>query len=602
MSPTDLQRSMDAAPARDHADEGETTAAKGNRHDVWLGLGATLAFLACLSTLLWFEETSYVGRLGAVLAILTLLFGLAAIVGRLANATLLAILLVGVLVIASRTKIHYLDVPLMAGDFVYLTGHSLWVTAIQYKSLAITALIALAAAAGAIIWIVRMPGPKLDPKMRLACLVMAGLIASWIPGVANVSLVWDPNAKGTRGAVSTFTTSLAAVAFYGTGKVTFADVGPFGLEHGFQPAAASALAADRPDIVMILDESLFDPRVHDLPVQKAVVDHLEPEGGLSGSLGVSVLGGSTWVSEFAAMTGIDTRAFGDQAYYLPILMENRVHHSLISHMKAIGYEVHVIYCMDGAFMNAENNYRALGADRFEGPGEKKAPGKIWIQRDRKFFQRAVDHIEEVRRTSGKPVFSIVVTIYNHGSHGDPGYPVDGHEEARAWIEQSAPGPDMMPYRDFYMRLQNSMADYSWLRTELARRPSGTRTILARYGDHQPQFTKVLVDADEEADRESIYVTPFSIEAINGALSPIPDWGGGTVDIAYLPSLVLAAAGLPLDTIFKAREELMQRCQGQYQKCTDPLKGRIHRTLVDDGLIEVDDTLPQDGDRIALVPR
>ena len=80
---------------------------------------------------------------------------------------------------------------------------------------------------------------------------------------------------------------------------------------------------------------------------------------------------------------------------------------------------------------------------------------------------------------------------------------------------------------------------------------------------------------------------------------MPRWGAGNLDIPYLPGVLLAATGLQQDALWKARLELMQRCKGSYFKCNDPMKGRIHRTLLDEGLLEVDKVLPAGLTKVSL---
>jgi hypothetical protein len=42
-----------------------------------------------------------------------------------------------------------------------------------------------------------------------------------------------------------------------------------------------------------------------------------------------------------------------------------------------------------------------------------------------------------------------------------------------------------------------------------------------------------------------------------------------LDIAFLPSMVLQAAGLPQDAYFAALTELRERCDGRYDDCAVP---------------------------------
>ena len=117
-----------------------------------------------------------------------------------------------------------------------------------------------------------------------------------------------------------------------------------------------------------------------------------------------------------------------------------------------------------------------------------------------------------------------------------------------------------------------------------------KILYVSYGDHQPALAKVPLEnnraiADEgrswQLDATSkAFETSFSIDAqgftpiIRGAGLPI-------VEIAHLPVITVAAAGLPLDNVFERRAWLLDRCQGLYATCPDrPAVLAFQRWLVD----------------------
>jgi hypothetical protein len=56
-----------------------------------------------------------------------------------------------------------------------------------------------------------------------------------------------------------------------------------------------------------------------------------------------------------------------------------------------------------------------------------------------------------------------------------------------------------------------------------------------------------------------------------------------LDVPYLPSVILDAAGLPLPDSHRERLRLMTLCEGRYHGC--PEIPEFHRRLIDSGIID-----------------
>ena len=60
----------------------------------------------------------------------------------------------------------------------------------------------------------------------------------------------------------------------------------------------------------------------------------------------------------------------------------------------------------------------------------------------------------------------------------------------------------------------------------------------------------------------------------------------TLDAAYLPLVVLEAAGVPLDPSFAEQKQIFQRCGGVFYRCREGAEARrFNRLLIDAGLIK-----------------
>lgn len=561
-----------------------------------------LTWIAALGLLFLFDEDDTLSRLTSGLFVAVIYFLLVAITGNLRTSIAGTTLLIALILGTSWAKISYLGVALVLDDLFYLTGHSLWSTITQYPSLMWMGAAGALALLFAIATMAVRNRFRLSLVLRVLALLLAINLSTRLPELSTTAYMRDPTTVRPCCAISSFANSVVNRVTHGAGKVSFANAGPEGLAD-FKTAAmpVPATVPEKPDIFMVLDESAFDPRDLGLPAQTGLNEYFSPAKGLSGALNVMVHGGGTWVTEFSAMTGLDTRSFGDKSYFLPVLMAGRVKHSLMTHLKSLGYETIVVYPVKGAFMNAENNYRALGADKFIGWSAEQHPGSVWMTQDRQLYEGALEQAAEVKRASGKPVFVAVITIHNHGPHSESAAADQRDEQVHAWLAQNAPGDEMAPYREFYRRLRRNVEDYGWFKQEYARRFPQSPLVIGHYGDHQPKFTKQLAGSAAVQDTKLAYRTRFAIEAINYKLAPVPSWGNGSLDVPYLPGVLLSATGLRQDALWKARLELMQRCKGSYFKCNDPLKGRIHRTLIDEGLLDVDQVLPAGLTKVSLAP-
>jgi hypothetical protein len=57
----------------------------------------------------------------------------------------------------------------------------------------------------------------------------------------------------------------------------------------------------------------------------------------------------------------------------------------------------------------------------------------------------------------------------------------------------------------------------------------------------------------------------------------------TLDVPYLPAVILATIGLPLSDVARERLRLMTLCKGRYHGCAE-IPG-FHRRLIDSGIID-----------------
>jgi hypothetical protein len=233
----------------------------------------------------------------------------------------------------------------------------------------------------------------------------------------------------------------------------------------------------------------------------------------------------------------------------------------------------------------------LGSGRFfEATGireilDAKAQGaKLANERDRFYYGNALAEIGRHVDESAQPLFLYIQTMAAHGPY-DYAY---GPEVAVA-----GGGPGTSPELSEYLRrLAMARMDYAFLRTELVRRFPGQAFLIVHYGDHQPTATKSLLGFDENVSIEDIMasgnqaarMTYYALDGVRYQPPPLPSLE--MLDVAYLGTMLLEAAGVPLSDSHRERWRLMMICKGRYHDC--PVREevlRFHRRLIDSGLMK-----------------
>jgi hypothetical protein len=158
----------------------------------------------------------------------------------------------------------------------------------------------------------------------------------------------------------------------------------------------------------------------------------------------------------------------------------------------------------------------------------------------------------------------------------------------------SPGNDRPEVNEYLRRQAMTTRDYGAFLARLKRDFPGEPFLIVRFGDHQPDFGKLIVDPKidgTELGRRLMsydpryYTTYYAIDAINFRpvnLSSALD----TLDAPYLPLVVQETAGLPLDTSFTEQKRILERCKGLFYGCAGGAEARrFNRLLIDAGLIK-----------------
>jgi phosphoglycerol transferase MdoB-like AlkP superfamily enzyme len=329
------------------------------------------------------------------------------------------------------------------------------------------------------------------------------------------------------------------------------------------PTASAALAASAPpDIVVVLSESLMDPRV--LRGMDGVAD-LVPNvraqigAGHGGMMMVPTFGGGTVRTEFEVLTGMPVDAFPAIRYPYVDLNLTRLP-GLASVLRRHGYSTVALHGNSGSFWNRTNAYRAMDIQRFVTIRQLKEGGAF----DGTWFsdKSMTDAIARELQATKAPLFLFAASIESHGPYGasDVSDPA-----ARAAIALPA-GLDAgaeQELRNYLYHAQHADHEYGRLLALLQQR--GRPFVLLFFGDHLPSLQAAygklgFVDGRSAEQQYVPWVLASSGSAgrLDAANGPIYSW--------QLPAELLRLAGVDddayFDFILRAGRQLRDGQSGQ----------------------------------------
>jgi phosphoglycerol transferase MdoB-like AlkP superfamily enzyme len=185
-------------------------------------------------------------------------------------------------------------------------------------------------------------------------------------------------------------------------------------------AAVPPRTTSYPDIIVIQHESIFDPRVYGLPIERIVDGFLSPKDGAYGKLNVDIFGGGSWQSEFSLLTGLSSASFGPNSYFLFKRGVGRFHHSLPRSLAALGYKTLLTSSCRRNFLNYDDFYRSIGitdrifTDDFPPPFDLARFEAT--NSDALFLDAALDAFATRIAADPAPQFLYALTNFNHGPH------------------------------------------------------------------------------------------------------------------------------------------------------------------------------------------
>ena len=546
----------------------------------------TLIIVAAI-TVVWLAECSVEHLRLAIAALCFVAAVVLFVVTDFERAILLSSILVAAIFGASSVKYKHSGLKLTVTDLPLVFAGTIPFFAVQYP-LAVAAVlaggVALILAAAATLRYVA--GPPVSPELQILLfgIFSMGLFAAYKAGGGTIS--FQRIAAQRRCFFSAFMASLLnPLSWRQFGGLALSDIAEDPLP--LMPATP-ARALDYPDIIVIQHESIFDPRVFGLPVEPNVEAFLSPKDGFHGRLNVDIFGGGSWQSEFSLLTGLSSASFGSNAYFLFKRGVGRFHHNLANALTGLGYRTMLTSSCRRGFLNYDEFYRSIGiserifADDFHPPFDVERFETT--HSDALFLDAAFDvHMKRIADDAA-PRFLYALTNFNHGPHSRRLVPPGQFEAERTFARASLPDSH---YAEYYARLAETAATWSRLKCELSARFPGRPMLIVHYGDHQPVMSRrIEAKLKLPLDPRRQFRTFYAIETLNDRRDRVVSGRGPDLDIAFLGTVALQQAGLPLDEVFATRASLLTHCGDAYFASSSERKRRFHRTLVDLGMIDV----------------
>jgi len=350
------------------------------------------------------------------------------------------------------------------------------------------------------------------------------------------------------------------------------------------PIPAPRLDRLPPSIILILNESTFPPSLYSpSPPDPAVAAFFQSANGRTHGLRVETFGGATWKTEFSVLTGIPASCYGSFGGHVFHWTTNKFHRCLPQYLTLFAYRTAMVYPLVKEFIGSDKFYNSIGIAEILDRTILEATSDR--ERDEFYFDRALDWLGRHFSVSDRPVFLYVQTMSNHHPH-----------DVQIIDDRGAPTTSMIagPEFDEYMRrLRRTCGDYANFRANLARRFADREFVIVHFGDHQPPFTLDLLGRkiawkgtpERVPSYEILYRTYFAVDGVN--FDPIIDDNlPDTIETAYLSTVILGAAGIPLDAVHAVRRDLMIRYTGRLFFADDDGKiaAQLNRRMMEAGLI------------------
>ncbi len=296
-------------------------------------------------------------------------------------------------------------------------------------------------------------------------------------------------------------------------------------------AATAAFSETKPDVIVILSESFWDPTLlpnttfseDPIPNYRALI---ERDGVISGRFFTTGYGGGTVRPEFEVLTGLSTDYLPSGC--VPWQYVTKETDSYASVYKDAGYTTMAIHPYTSSFYCRKDAFPLIGIDSLYFEDEIYALGKsgemnVWVGGGQITDYTFIDSIKYYMEKAGDtPVFLYGISMENHQP-----YP-NKYDEHEITVENPAFDENVMnAVLNFTKGVSHADSALGRLVEYIDSREK--ETVLVWFGDHLPTLgagngayvQSGMIGTYDYADYEKLYSTPFLIYA-NYDITPTED--------------------------------------------------------------------------------
>lgn len=458
----------------------------------------------------------------------------------------------------NQLKVHYYKEQLFFTDINIMTDTANMGTLSHYwlAGVALLGLIILLVVNGTISWRLLKPAKSFTPRIIGVIIAAAGYFGASFASTHYYDR-WSQTLPKGRGTVTNIVMSAQNSSYQ---SPQFAGNADYFIEKAATVTLENKAESEKPDIVLLLQESTVNPNIYDLPKGTKLPElfMFQQDNGViaHSQMRVQTFGGGTWLSEFSALTGLNSDDFGAQKSGVFYFIVDNLKNSLFKEMKANGYYTVVLTPFNKGAYHSGHAYETLGVDRIIQPQELGYPGKLQDNLWTISTEDMLKYVKEIlAKETDKPVFIFSLTMYEHGpykeSHSDD-YGIkdqikhkDAAGEFSHYMEKIAASDDAI--RNF--------AEF----IEKRDRP----LMFLYFGDHQPGIS---LNQYNSALSSPAYLTQFTLR--DNLKSGTDIKTGSLTDISFLGGILLERANLKVSPFYEANIKMRHLCDGKLNDCED----------------------------------
>lgn len=460
----------------------------------------------------------------------------------------------------NQLKVHYYKEQLFFSDINLMTDTSNMGTLGHYwlAGIALIGLLILLVVNAIISWRLLRPCKSFALRIVSLLFVVGGYYgANW--SSTHYYDEWTQTLPKGRGTVTNLVMSAKNSTYKSPQFASSSD-------YFIQQAAAVSLAnnktevTEKPDIVLLLQESTVNPNIYDLPAGTKLPElfmfQQDKNVVAYSPMRVQTFGGGTWLSEFSALTGLNSDDFGSQKSGVFYFIVDHLNNSLFKEMKANGYYTVVLTPFNKGAYHSGHAYETLGVDRIIQPQELGYPGKLQDNLWTISTEDMLKYAKEILATeTDKPVFIFSLTMYEHGPYKESHSDDYGIKDK---ISNKDAAGEFSHYMEKIVASDNAMRDFADF-IEKRDRP----LMFLYFGDHQPGIS---LNKYNSSFSSPSYITQFTLR--DNLKSGTGVKTGELTDISFLGGLLLERANLKISPFYEANIKMRHLCDGKLNDCED----------------------------------